>query len=731
MKKIFTLLFMASCAVSMNAQGTYALAVDEAPKSGDQITSVANITMTYSEAGGADWKAAVADTHIDEGAVFGAYTAGNGTNGNKEGGTFVTLQPALDGTITVGIVANADKKIYVEEDGVALADFDGKTYSEKYYGLETFSVAAGKSYKVYVSGSKMGFYGFTYEAAAAPQTGYGFEGEGTAESPYLLKTVADFETLASKINAENTGAGEYFALANSIDFAGAALPMIALGGIENINIVSYGFEGELDGRGYTISGIKHDQPNKDDAASSYVGLISSLGENGVVRDLTVKGEINGYMYIGGVVGLMKGRVVNCNNYANITNTGAFAGGIAGGMIRGLGSISSCVNNGNITAVGGGSYPSGIIGGVQKKSDIENYAYEILDCTNYGNIIGTLHGAAGIAGNYAGKITDADNYGDITAPGSQYVGGIVACACDVLTLKECYNHASIVGGSKVGGIAGELRHAEALLDGCINAGLLLDEVFVGDVSATNEDETKVKNVGGVVGNSTKVGATIKHCASVTSVTVPASVETAGHLVGNADIVVEDCFFYAPDALLPLDDATLKVEDLATANAMWTDVFKGKLVATVMEQNIEFEDQEITIEYVTSDNAKIVIPSINYMGFTIDSFSVPVNYTKTEDGCVYNSGAFTALAGNYAIDGQSIDGVKTGDQFTLTTVFMVGGMPMPITATFNGTLENTNPNPDGIKAIEAVAADSAKYDLQGRRTNGETGLFIQNGKIFIVR
>jgi len=592
-------------------------------------------------------------------------------------------------------------------------------------------LTAGTTYYFYFATGGQSIKKLEY-TEAEEAAGYGLNGSGTAEDPYQITSAADFAAIAANINADNTGAGEYFALTGDIDFAGAQLPMIALGGIEKFTTVNYGFEGDLDGRGYTISGIKHDQPNKDDAAGSYVGLVSSLGENGVVRDLTIKGEINGYMYVGSVVGLMKGRVVNCNNYANITNTGAFAGGIAGGMIRGLGSICSCENNGNITA-DGGSYPSGILGGTQKKSDIENYVYEILDCTNNGDITGASAGAAGIAGNYIGKISDSDNYGDIKAPGCQYVGGIVACAADVLTLKKCYNYANVVGGFKVGGIAGEIRHAETLLDGCINAGLLVnDEEFEGDVCGTHEDETKVKNVGGVVGNSTKVGATIKHCASLTSVTVPASVETAGHLIGNAEIIVEDCYFYAPDAILPLDDAALQVDNLETALTKWIDLFKGNMVATVMEQNIEFEDQTIGIEYATSDEAYILIPSISYAGFTIDAFSVPVSYTVTEDGCVYSSGAFTAIAGQYTIDGQSIDGVKTGKNLTLTTVFMVGGMPMPLTVTFNGELEELDPTPvETIETIEAVGSDSAKYDLQGRRTNGESGLFIQNGKVSIVR
>jgi len=161
MKKIFTLLALTmALATNTWAQGTYALAKDDTPKNGDVVESVQNITMTYSDNNsGTEWKAAVADSHIDE---FSAYTAGNGTNGNKDGGTSVTFKPLKDGNITVGVVVNANKPFNVDEDGENIYT---ETPTEKFYEKRSFDVKAGKTYKVYVSGSKMGFYGFIYEIA--------------------------------------------------------------------------------------------------------------------------------------------------------------------------------------------------------------------------------------------------------------------------------------------------------------------------------------------------------------------------------------------------------------------------------------------------------------------------------------------------------------------------------------------------------------------------------------
>ena len=149
---------------------TYALKEGETHASGD-VVEVKNedevvATITYGEAGGAEFKAAKANTAVEG---FEAFTEGNGQNGNKEGGTFYTIVPKFDGKIDFAVVLNADKAFYILEDGTALSDFDGITVSEKTYGTITFDVKAGKAYKVYAAGTKLGFYGFNYTYKKAEQ----------------------------------------------------------------------------------------------------------------------------------------------------------------------------------------------------------------------------------------------------------------------------------------------------------------------------------------------------------------------------------------------------------------------------------------------------------------------------------------------------------------------------------------------------------------------------------
>ena len=187
MKKLFTLMAAALFAAGANAQdtkATYAVQVDETHKAGEvvDVKDGDNVvaTLTFGFAGGADFKAGKADSK-NEALGLVAFTEGNGENGSADAGTTYIINPKHDGNIEVGVVLNADKKFYVLEDGTALADYNGITESEKYYGTYKFAVKAGKEYKVYCAGSKLGFYGFVY--AYDPSTGAeGGNGGGSGEA---------------------------------------------------------------------------------------------------------------------------------------------------------------------------------------------------------------------------------------------------------------------------------------------------------------------------------------------------------------------------------------------------------------------------------------------------------------------------------------------------------------------------------------------------------------------
>ena len=186
MKKFFTLIAVAMMAVCANAQGTYGVQNGDAGvASGTQEKSVANITMTWGVAGGADFKGGNKKNEVlNEQLGATAYCSGNDENGKLTEGTVYFFEPALDGKLTVGFVLNAKKAFYIQEcsgsepQDVTFTTVDsegnavelacgGKLDTKLTGGLSTFAVAKGKKYAVYCTGSKLGFYGFKYETTTS------------------------------------------------------------------------------------------------------------------------------------------------------------------------------------------------------------------------------------------------------------------------------------------------------------------------------------------------------------------------------------------------------------------------------------------------------------------------------------------------------------------------------------------------------------------------------------
>lgn len=118
-------------------------------------------TLTFGVQGGKDFAAPTMKPN-EEYAGFSAYTAGNGENGTADGGTVYIIKPKYDGEITAGVYLNGDKQFYITEDETALEGYNGIKRSYASSTGFTFPVKAESTYKIYCTGSKLGFYGFDY-----------------------------------------------------------------------------------------------------------------------------------------------------------------------------------------------------------------------------------------------------------------------------------------------------------------------------------------------------------------------------------------------------------------------------------------------------------------------------------------------------------------------------------------------------------------------------------------
>ena len=164
-----------------------------------------------------------------------------------------------------------------------------------------------------------------------------FDGEGTAEKPYLLKTKADLVTL-SKVTTvkQQLFPDTYFKITNDIDlqkdpeFLGICACIIT--GSSDAHVQ---FAGHIDGDGHTIHNmvIKNSMTwttaptaNKMGTPTvgkciGYKGFIGRMGSNGSLKNLNIAADCDLtelWATSGGLGGYNYGTIENCRNYANVT-----------------------------------------------------------------------------------------------------------------------------------------------------------------------------------------------------------------------------------------------------------------------------------------------------------------------------------------------------------------------------------------------------------------------------
>ena len=124
-----------------------------------------------------------------------------------------------------------------------------------------------------------------------------FDGEGTEESPYQIKSAADLSTLASIVNSGNSYLGKYFKMTDNIHMNGKEF--------DPIGDLEHPFSGNFDGEGYEIEGVTVD-------ATSYIGLFG-YADGATINNVGVEdANLRGSSYIGGIVGYCRNTsITNC------------------------------------------------------------------------------------------------------------------------------------------------------------------------------------------------------------------------------------------------------------------------------------------------------------------------------------------------------------------------------------------------------------------------------------
>lgn len=326
-------------------------------------------------------------------------------------------------------------------------------------------------------------------------------GDGSADSPYEIKTTADLQALADSVKTTTDySKGKFFKLTADIDLKSICYKVN--GTSENdkswtpIGNSLKPFQGSFDGDGHTISNL-YINPNFYLSSSNYQGLFGCIGENGTIKNLNlVNSIVSGRSYVGSVAGNNYGIISYCTNSGSVKGHG-LVGGVAGDN---SGTILNCTNSGSVIA-------SGDVGGIAGGNN-DTISY----CTNSGEVRGDYR-VGGVAGENYGIISYCINNSNISGKNysANVAGGIVGDN-EKGTVSYSTNNGKVSGDEKIGGVVGNNYYNSTILN-CTNNGSIKGFTSVGGVVGQNEELTTISystnngnisgtyHVGGVAGFNT--------------------------------------------------------------------------------------------------------------------------------------------------------------------------------------------------------------------------------------
>ena len=279
----------------------------------------------------------------------------------------------LGGTFDPMSFYEGDKVFFLEDSKLMELDDDN---SEAFSNYLIIPFEKNDDGEIVVTSVRLAFEGdITVEANLYDK----WEGNGMADTPYLIYTRGQLQQMASAFN-DNAAAvnGKYFRQVSNIGFNKA---------VENNFTPVKNFTGHYDGNGYVINGvnIKNQGNNSGDDGALFLKVESgSTIKNIILRNSTIEGsrasaiavqlegtasidnchvlkdvEVCSYHYAaGGIVDYMNDGaplVTNCSSQASVTANQSYAGGVVGMLVKG--SVTNCMYLGNSLAHGQGLYRS--------------------------------------------------------------------------------------------------------------------------------------------------------------------------------------------------------------------------------------------------------------------------------------------------------------------------------------------------------------------------------------
>ena len=366
---------------------------------------------------------------------------------------------------------------------------------------------------------------------------------------FNISTPAEVASFAAGVSNGYDFAGRTVALEGNVDLAGQN--WTPAGTEENQ------FRGTFDGKDYTISNLTIDGgdniamfayvgdnvtiknltlENIDVKGGSYVaGLVCNAGENLVVENVTVSGNVEATGYAAAINFYATSiKLANCENYATVSgNRGA-------GLVAWIDGAASVLEN----------------------------------VANYGDITGNIS-AAGISNRIAGTVKNAVNHGAIKGMSTEASAGISGTATAATTFEYCYNYGNVTttadnANASAAGILGQTPSKAATFNYCANFGAITAEQsyaagigysLYGNVTANycyNAGAISGAKAAGAIAPKAQYGAndTAKYCLNAGEI-------TSAKKVYQGSNKNTSCYYYNNGVLYNVADNTVADADAALA------------------------------------------------------------------------------------------------------------------------------------------------------------------------
>lgn len=286
-----------------------------------------------------------------------------------------------------------------------------------------------------------------------------YKGSGTEADPYLVYTAEDLQ------GAYKNG---YFKLMNDIDLTSWIKENSPTKGWLPIG-QNTGDASNFNGDGHKITGLWTNTTDDN------VGLFSNFS-SGTIKNLTVEvakdKKVKGGNYTGIIIGRnMNGTLLNCTAKGDVEGT-LNVGGVIGGSEKNT--LNNLTFEGNVTSATDNAHVGGAIGFDKASTITSVHAYSTLNVTGeqakVGGVVGSIEESTltkshaqchihvtganamvgGVAGYSAAQIALSYSTGEVSAEGADsYVGGVVGYAKDAI--NNCYSAAKLTGTLYTGGI----------------------------------------------------------------------------------------------------------------------------------------------------------------------------------------------------------------------------------------------------------------------------------------